>query len=290
VTQVETPRTAARARWWLVPAWVAGVAAGVAAFIAVVAWALPDEQIQGALLGPTGFVVAFVVGMVSFFSPCVLPLLPGYLTFVSGISGEELASERSRHRVLAGTGLFVLGFAVIFTALGAVASGIGGALNENLSLLFRIAGVIVILMGLAFFAPPFLRFLEVERRPFMERVRPGLAGAFPLGLAFGMGWVPCVGPGLGIILTLGVVEGTVLKGALLTFFFSLGFGIWFLLAGIGTKRALQAAAWLRRRTRLIQAVGGVFMIAIGVLLVTDQWARVMGPVQSWLNSLFIPPV
>ena len=246
--------------------------------------------VRGALLGPVGFIVAFFVGTVSFFSPCILPLLPGYLSFVSGLSGEESEQTKAaRRRTLLGVGLFVLGFATMFTGLGLAASAVGGFLLRHLSSINRVAGAVVIVMGLAFVVPGIFPFLEKERRPFFSRVKPGVAGAYPLGLAFAAGWTPCVGPGLGVMLTLGATQGSAWRASLLLFFFSMGFGVWFLLAGLGLRRAFVASTWLRARLRIVQAVGGVFMIAIGVLLVTDQWNNVIAPLQRVINR-FVPAI
>ena len=246
--------------------------------------------VNGALLGPVGFLVAFFVGTVSFFSPCILPLLPGYLSFVSGLSGEESEQTKAaRRRTLLGVGLFVLGFATMFTGLGIAASAVGGFLLKHLSSINRIAGAVVIVMGLAFLLPGLIPLLEKERRPFFSKVKPGIAGAYPLGLAFAAGWTPCVGPGLGVMLTLGATQGSAWRAALLLFFFSMGFGVWFLLAGLGLRRAFIASAWLRARLRIVQAVGGILMIAIGVLLVTDQWNNVIAPLQRLINR-FAPPI
>jgi cytochrome c-type biogenesis protein len=261
--------------------------------------------VRGALLGPVGFIVAFFVGTVSFFSPCILPLLPGYLSFVSGLSGEEVASvqradegasppeERlvlssARRQTLLGVSLFVLGFASMFTALGVAASFLGDFLLRNLRDINRAAGGVVIVMGLAFVLPGLLPFFERERRPFLNKVKPGIAGAYPLGLAFAAGWTPCVGPGLGVMLTLGATQGSAWRAALLLFFFSMGFGVWFLLAGLGLRRALTASTWLRARLRIVQAVGGIFMIAIGILLVTDQWNNVIAPIVRLANRVGVP--
>ena len=246
--------------------------------------------VRGALLGPVGFVVAFFVGTVSFFSPCILPLLPGYLSFASGLSGEEAERSRAaRRRMLAGVGLFVLGFATMFTLLGLTASFVGTFLVDHLASINRIAGGVVIIMGLAFLVPGLIPFLEKERRPFFDKVKPGVAGAYPLGLAFAAGWVPCVGPGLGVMLTLGATQGSAWRASLLLFFFSMGFGVWFLLGALGLRKAFTASTWLRARLRVVQAIGGVFMIAIGVLLVTGQWNNVIAPLQRLINR-YAPPI
>lgn len=273
----------------LVVAWIAGIGVAVALLFAAASWLLPSEEVEGALLGPVGFVIAFIVGTISFFSPCVLPLLPGYLSFVSGLSGEELEGSGGRRRMLGGVALFVLGFAAVFTALGASAGLVGSFLYDHFRVFNYVAGSIIVVLGLLYVVPGLLRFAEVERRPFMARVRPGLAGAFPLGLAFGFGWTPCVGPGLGVILTLGTREASVGRAALLLFFFSLGFGVWFVLAAFGMRRAAAASAWIRRRAGVLQVAGGILMVAIGVLLITGMWETLLTPLRRLINT-FAPPV
>lgn len=245
--------------------------------------------VQDALLGPIGPLFAFFVGTVSFFSPCVLPLLPGYLSFMSGAANEvEGDRAASRRRLIAATLLFILGFTVIFAVLGASASVLGAVLIRHLAVITRIAGVIVIIMGLAFVIPRLFPALEREKRPFLAKVKPGLPGAFPLGLAFGAGWTPCVGPGLGVILTLAVNEGSLIRGTVLLVAFSLGFGVWFLLAALGAERILRGS-FLGRHMRQIQIVGGSFMVVIGILLVTDLWTSIMAPILRWSNR-FVPAI
>ncbi|MFP5225758.1 MAG: cytochrome c biogenesis CcdA family protein [Actinomycetota bacterium] len=246
--------------------------------------------VEDALLGPIGPLIAFIVGTVSFFSPCVLPLLPGYLSYMGGVGGQELAAQpgQGRKRLIFATLLFILGFTVIFAALGASASALGSVLTRNLKAITRIAGVIVIVMGMAFILPRLFPFLEREKRPFLKSVKPGMAGAFPLGMAFGAGWTPCVGPGLGVILTLAANEGSVVRGTLLLIFFSLGFGLWFLLASLGAERILRGS-FFKRNLRKIQVVGGTFMVAIGILLVTDLWTSLMAPILRWSNN-FVPAI
>lgn len=260
-----------------------------ASVIAVARFAVEQADLQGALLGPVGFVVAFVVGTVSFFSPCVLPLLPGYLSYVSGLTGEDAETGAGRRRVVLGIGLFVLGFATLFTAFGAAAGALGEALTRYLPVISRIGGVIIIVMGLAFLVPRFFPFLEREGRPFFARVKPGLAGAYPLGLAFAAGWTPCVGPGLAVMLNFGASGASPWRAALLLMFFSFGFGLWFLLAGLGLRRAFTKTGFLGRNMRTVQAIGGAFMVTIGILLVTDLWTTVMAPIIRWANH-FAPAI
>lgn len=270
------------------------------------------QGVEGAVSGPAGIPVAFVVGMVSFFSPCILPLLPGYLSYVSGVTGEELETGARRSRVLAGTALFVLGFAFVFTLLGATASAVGGFLLDRYTLVERAAGVFVMLMGLAFLLTVSTRRLVEnseaggargtiargglalarvvgQERGLRARTYGGVIGALPLGAAFAVGWIPCVGPGLATILTLASTEGSALRGAVLLFSFSLGFGLWFVLGGLAFRRATRAVAAIRRHINALTLAGGVFLLTIGILLTTNQWAKVMAPLRRWLVR-FTPPI
>jgi cytochrome c-type biogenesis protein len=271
-----------------------------------------STSVEGAIAGAAGIPVAFVVGMVSFFTPCILPLLPGYLSYVSGVSGEELEAGTKRSRVLLGTVLFVLGFALIFTALGATASAVGGFLLDRFPLVERISGVFVIVMGVAFLLTVSTRWLMAaseaggalapvargglalarvvgqERGP---RARPsaGVVGALPLGAAFAVTWTPCVGPGLATILTIAGSEGSAARGGVLLFSFSLGFGFWFLAGALAFRRATRAVAAIRRRMTALTVVGGVFLIAIGTLLVTHRWGDLLAPFLRWMTR-FTPPI
>jgi cytochrome c-type biogenesis protein len=238
--------------------------------------------------GLAGVPVAFLVGMVSFFTPCILPLVPGYLSYISGLSGEALESGQDKRRVLAATLLFVLGFSVVFTLLGATATAVGLFFRNNQAWFGRVAGALIVLMGIFFLIPGAFRFLERERRPFLQKVPGGLAGAFPLGLAFAIGWTPCVGPGLGTILTLAATNGSAFQGAVLLFFFSLGFGVWFVLGGLAFRRGAAAIRWLRRRQAVLQMIGGVLLVGIGVLLLTNQWLRVIAPLRRWAGTTAAP--
>ncbi|MEX2556933.1 MAG: cytochrome c biogenesis protein CcdA, partial [Actinomycetota bacterium] len=270
------------------------------------------EGVKRAIAGSAGILVAFFVGVISFFTPCILPLLPGYLSYVSGVSGEVLDSGAQRKRVLAGTLLFMLGFAIIFTALGATASAVGGFLLDRFTIVERVAGVFVIAMGIAFLVTVFvprltaaagssgagaalarggLRIARVvgRERGIDARPKAGLIGAMPLGMAFAVGWVPCVGPGLATILTIAGTEGSALRGAVLLFSFSLGFGIWFILGGLAFRRATNAVVAIRRHLNALTLVGGVFMVAIGVMLVTNTWGELLAPIRRWVVR-FTPPI
>jgi cytochrome c-type biogenesis protein len=218
--------------------------------------------------------VAVAAGFVSFASPCVLPLVPGYLSYMSGLTGAAAGQEQGRgatRRTALAAGLFVLGFSLVFVALGAALGGLTGWLITNRSTLSRVAGVLVIALGLFMTGLVRLPWLYRERRFGMDRVPAGLAGALPLGMVFGLGWTPCIGPTLGAVLSLAAATGGAGRGAVLLFAYSLGLGLPFLLAGLGFRAAVGWFAWLKRRVRVMELAGGVLLVAIGVLLVTGLW-------------------
>jgi cytochrome c-type biogenesis protein len=274
---------------------------------------LAQGAIERSVAGPAGVPVAFVVGAVAFFSPCTLPCMPGYLSYMSGVTAADLEGGAQRSRVLLASVLFVAGFALIFTALGASIGAISDALLDNLELANRVAGAFVIAMGLVFLSGLAVRRLNAfsqspgvrgsvgkgglrvvglfmrERGLSTKPQRGGVKGAFPLGAAIAVGWIPCVGPGLGAILGIAGTEGSATRGAALLFSFSLGFGIWFVLGGLAFRKAVGATEWLRRHLPALTAVGGSLMVALGVLLVTNQWGRVMAPLRR-LIVRFAPPI
>jgi cytochrome c-type biogenesis protein len=211
--------------------------------------------------------VALLAGLVSFFSPCVIPLLPGYLSYATGISGGDLADGR-RSRMVLGASLFVLGFSVVFVLIGAATGQIGWWLALHVRQLNIVLGVITVVLGLAFLgAVPFLqREWRVHRVPAV-----GLAAAPLLGFLFGVGWIPCVGPTLGAIQTLAVNEATASRGALLSAVYALGLGIPFIVAAVAYRRTLSAFAVIRRHQRAVTRAGGLMLIAVGILLLSGWW-------------------
>jgi cytochrome c-type biogenesis protein len=275
----------------------------------------PAGGLEGAVAGPAGLPVAFLVGAVSFFTPCILPVLPGYLSYVSGVSGDDLVAGRGRSRVVAGTALFTAGFALVFTLLGYATVSVTrrfGGLLENLALVERVAGAVVILMGVAFLSSLWARPLERRARgpgpgaglarAALAAARPlvrergihvarssGVAGAFLLGAAFAISWTPCVGPGLATILAIAQTEGSGARGAALLAAFSLGFGVWFVLGGLAFRRATRAIAFLRRHMAALTLVGGTLLLGIGVLLVTNRWGALLAPLRRWAGR-FTPPI
>jgi cytochrome c-type biogenesis protein len=230
--------------------------------------------------------LAFVAGGISILTPCCLPLLPGYLSYVGGLAAGE---RGQRKRVLGAAALFVLGFSVVFTALGAAASVLGAFLLGRLPFFVKLAGVFVILLGLATLGVLRLPFLYRERRPDLRRIRSGPAGALPLGMAFAFGWTPCVGPVLGAILTTAGATQTAGKGALLLFIYSLGMGIPFLGFALASTTG-RSFRLLRRHGQALERAGGVLLVAIGLLLVTGYWQQLFTPLVRFLVRKGWPPI
>ncbi|TMK39071.1 MAG: cytochrome C biogenesis protein [Actinobacteria bacterium] len=224
--------------------------------------------------GAAGLAVAFAGGVLSIASPCSWPLIPGYLAYVSGVAVGETGRTR---RVVGAGALFVLGFAIVFTALGATASVLGTFLLRQLPLITKVAGVFVIAMGLATLGVLRLPFLYREKRFDLNRIRSGPVGAIPLGMAFAFGWTPCIGPVLAAVFAVAAYTPTASKGALLLFVYSLGMGIPFLIFAFVYSRAGRTFQFLKRHGRVVEQVGGVLLVAIGLFLVTGAWQRLFTP-------------
>lgn len=215
--------------------------------------------------------VAVIAGLVSFFSPCVIPLVPGYLSYATGLSGAELArgdQRPPRGRMIAGSSLFVLGFTAVFVAWGVLFGAAGAWLITWQRPITIVLGLLTILLGLVFMGmvPLFQRDVRIHQVPAV-----GLAAAPMLGALFALGWTPCVGPTLGVIYSLAANEATAGRGALLSAFYALGLGLPFLLAGLAYQRALSAFAIIRRHQAWVMRAGGLMLVAVGIALVTGWW-------------------
>jgi cytochrome c-type biogenesis protein len=206
------------------------------------------------------------------------------------VSGVSAGAQGQRGRVLGTSALFVLGFASIFTALGASASLAGALLLGALPLLIKVAGVFVIAMGLAMLGVLRLPFIYREKRFDMSRVRPGPLGAFPLGMAFALGWTPCIGPILASILTAAAATQTATQGAGLLAIYSLGMGIPFMLIALGYSRAGKTIAFIKRQSLKIERVGGGLLVAMGILLITGYWTRLFVPLIRLFSRFNWPPI
>lgn len=239
-------------------------------------------------LGP--YALALVAGILSFTSPCCLPLMPGYVSYVSGVAGSRPDAVAIRSRVLGAALLFVAGFATVFTALGAGASSLGGFLLAHRQSLTRATGLFVVLMGLVTMGAIRIPGLNREVRLDLRRVRPGPLGAVPLGMAFALGWTPCIGPVLAGILTAAATTQGAWRGASLLFVYSLGLGIPFLLLAVGYARAGSVFGWLRRHGRAVEVAGGVVLIVMGILMVTGQWLRLFTPLIRLFSRNQWPPI
>jgi cytochrome c-type biogenesis protein len=234
----------------------------------------------------TTVVAAFAVGFISFISPCVLPLVPGYLSAVSGVSLVEIQQgEKRLSRVLLPAIVFCLSFTVVFVALGMTATGIGTALRDSRGTLDTIAGAVIVALGVFFLLTPFVDRLNREWRPEALISRAGSGGPLVAGAAFAFAWTPCVGPTLGSILTAASVQGTVAKGAILLLFYSAGLAVPFLLTAVAFTRMTAGFRWLRAHYAVITALSGLVLIAMGLLLLTGELTRLNLEAQDALDSL-----
>ncbi|MFD0290572.1 cytochrome c biogenesis CcdA family protein [Streptomyces sp. NPDC127118] len=228
--------------------------------------------------------LAVLAGLVSFFSPCVLPLVPGYLSYVTGVSGTDLAQAK-RGRMVTGASLFVLGFTAVFVSGGALFGFFGQTLQQHSEILTRILGGLMILMGIFFMGlMPWMtqREFRIHKRPVT-----GLAGAPVLGALFGIGWTPCLGPTLSSVSILAVDQGTAGRGAILTVAYCLGLGLPFVLAAVAFRKALGAFGWVKRHYAWVMRIGGGMMIATGLLLLTGAWGTMMQQLQVWSNGFTV---
>ncbi len=223
--------------------------------------------------------VALIAGFVSFFSPCVIPLLPGYLSYATGLSGADLANGVAgtrRGRMFLGSLLFVLGFTTVFVILGVATGALGVWLVRYDRELAIVLGVLSIVLGLAFagWLPGLNQEWRIHKVPAV-----GLGAAPVLGFLFGLGWTPCIGPTLAVIQGLALTEGSVGRGASLSAVYAVGLGIPFIVAGLAYEKALATLGWVRRHQVWLMRAGGLMLVAVGILLITGWWAEAV----TWLQ-------
>lgn len=238
-----------------------------------------ETVLSGPLLLALPFAV--IAGLVSFLSPCVLPLVPGYLSYMTGLSGTALDGRHARRRVLLGSTLFVLGFSAVFVSYGALFGGVGRTLLRNQRPITVVLGLVTIVLGLAFMGvlPWFNRELRFHRLP-----EAGLLGAPVLGVFFGIGWAPCIGPTLAAVLSLAYESASAGRGAILAFAYCLGLGVPFVVTGLAFRRALAAFDVVKRHYRAVTFVGGAFLVVIGLLQVTGAWGAMVRNMQTWITG------
>jgi len=234
----------------------------------------------------TTVIAAFAVGFVSFVSPCVLPLVPGYLSAVSGVSIADMRSgEHKLSAILGPAAIFCLSFTIMFVALGMTATSIGSTLRDSKQTLDRAAGIVIVAMGVFFLLTPFVPRLNREWRPDALISRAGAGGPVIAGLAFAIAWTPCVGPTLASILAAASTSATVGHGGVLLAFYSAGLAVPFLLTAVAFDRATTAFRWIRTRYMLVTAASGAVLVVMGVLMLTGEMTRMNIQAQAWLNDL-----
>ena len=234
----------------------------------------------------TTVVAAFAVGFVSFVSPCVLPLVPGYLSAVSGVSVTDLREGRHRmSHVLGPAIVFCLSFTLMFVALGLTATGLGSTLRDSKATLDKAAGVLIVVMGVFFLLTPFVPRLNREWRPDALIRRAGTGGPIIAGLAFAVAWTPCVGPTLASILAAASTSDTVGHGGVLLAFYSLGLAVPFLVTAVAFDRATTAFRWIRDRYLAVTAISGCVLVAMGILILTGELTQLNVEAQRWLSNL-----
>ncbi|MFG2118837.1 cytochrome c biogenesis CcdA family protein [Streptomyces sp. NPDC048710] len=238
--------------------------------------------LHGALL--VALPIALLGGLLSFFSPCVLPLVPGYLSYVTGIAGTDLAEAR-RGRMVAGASLFVLGFSAVFISGGALFGSFGWTLQVHKDVLSKVLGVLMIAMGVLFMG--LMPWLTQREFRFHKRPATGLVGAPIVGALFGIGWTPCIGPTLASVNALAIEQSSAGRGAVLMVAYCLGLGVPFVLAAVAFRKALGAFGWVKRHYVWVMRIGGTMMIVTGVLLLTGAWDRLVQEMQTWSDGFTV---
>ena len=225
--------------------------------------------------------VALLAGLVSFASPCVLPLVPGYLSYVTGLAGIDLETAR-RGRMVLGTLLFVFGFSVVFVSLGVLFGGLGDLLLTHGRVIKIVLGALTIVLGVAFMG--WIPGLQRDLRPLHRAPAMGLVGAPLLGVLFGLGWTPCIGPTLAAVQAMAFTEAAAGRGALLSLAYCLGLGLPFVVAAVAFRRALGAFGWVKQHYAWVTRLGGAMLIVLGLLLVTGVWDELANQMRVWVGQ------
>lgn len=237
---------------------------------------LVDQVFDGGIL--IASLVALIAGLISFASPCVIPLVPGYLAYVGGVAG-------SRRKVLLGASLFVLGFSFLFISYGALFGELGSRIMGNSSELARLLGLLTIFFGLIFLFPE--RFYRSLKIPFVAK--SGIVSAPILGFMFGLGWTPCIGPTLAAVQTLALIEASATRGAILSFFYCIGLGLPFILFALLVDRSQGLQKAIARRGKIISTIGGIFLILIGLLQLFGIWESLLAGIRGTIAD-FVPVI
>jgi cytochrome c-type biogenesis protein len=230
---------------------------------------------------------AFGAGLLSFISPCVLPIVPGYLSFISGVSMDELQKKKSNatYKVFLNSLFFVSGFSVVFIALGAGATWVSGFLLDYMHIISKVAGVGIIILGLHYIGLFKISFLNYEKRFNMSDKKIGMFGAFVIGFAFAFGWTPCIGPILATILAIAAAEDTIWQGVILLAFYSAGLAIPFLLTALAFNAFLSVSNKIKKHFKVVETVGGVFLIIVGILIFSNSLSYLSGIISEWFPWL-----
>jgi len=229
-------------------------------------------------------IAAFMAGLLSFLSPCVLPLVPGYVSLISGTTVDELRTQERKllGGVMLNSAMFILGFSIVFILLGAVATSLGQLTRSYYPILTRVAGVVIIVFGLHLTGILKIKALYADKRMHDVKGNSTALGSFLVGFAFAFGWTPCIGPILATILAIAAAENTVMRGVLLLAVYSAGLAVPFLLTSLGIDRFLQFYGRFRRHLHTVEVVSGVLLIAIGTLVLTRHFT-ILASYLSWLN-------
>jgi len=240
-------------------------------------------------MGNISLITAFGAGLLSFISPCVLPIVPGYLSFISGVSLEELQEKKSKivNRVFLNSLFFVLGFSVVFIALGASATIVYSFLINYTHIISKVAGVLIFVLGLHFLGLFKIKWLNYEKRFHVGSKQLGMVGSFFVGFAFAFGWTPCIGPILAGILAIAAAEETVGRGITLLAFYSAGLAVPFLLTALAFNKFLSVSNRIKKHFRIVEIVGGVFLVVIGFLIFTNSLGYLSSILSEWFPWLEI---